>query len=231
MEAVQTFLAPIIPKFKQAFAALDAGNRMAVRLVREQTNIKKESKMKRSELRDIIVEAYVEVLRETPEVPALKTSTQLILGKFPTLKKSLVKLLTHEFDEFIEDVRWVAPKPTTFTVVLKNGQTFNMKWEGKDFDANIEGKNYYLGTVSTYQQAIDALNRILISGPISKGEEPGADQFGGETPGAEPAAGGGGGEFPGAEAPAGGEEAPADFGAEPEAEVGGGPEEEVPTSL
>lgn len=187
--------------------------------------------MKRSELRDIIVEAYVELLRETPETPALKTSTQLILGKFPTLKKSLVKLLTHEFDEFVEDVRWVAPKPTTFTVVLKNGQTFNMKWEGKDFDANIEGKDYYLGTVSSYQQALDSLNRILVSGPISKGEEPGADQFGGEAPGAEPAAGGGGGEFPGAEAPAGGEEAPADFGAEPGAEAGGGPEEEVPTSL
>ena len=179
--------------------------------------------MKRSELRDIIVEAYVELLRETPEVPALKTSTQLILGKFPTLKKSLVKLLTHEFDEFIEDVRWVAPKPTTFTVVLKNGQTFNMKWEGKDFDANIEGKNYYLGTVSTYQQAIDALNRILVNGPISKGEEPGAEQFGGETPGTEPAAGGGG------ETPTGGGETPADFRAEPEA--GGGPEEEVPTAL
>lgn len=188
----------------------------------------KEVKMKRSELRDIIVEAYVEVLKETPEIPALKTSTQLILGKFPTLKKSLVKLLTHEFDEFVEDVKWVAPKPTTFTVVLKNGQTFNMKWEGKDFDANIEGKNYYLGTVSSYQQAVDSLNRILINGPISQGEEPGADQFGGETPGTEPAAGGGGGEFPGAEAPAGGEAAPADFGAEPEA---GGPEEETPTSL
>ena len=187
--------------------------------------------MKKSDLRDIIVEAYVELLRETPEPPALKTSTQLILGKFPTLKKSLVKLLTHEFDEFVEDVRWVAPKPTTFTVVLKNGQTFNMKWQGKDFDANIEGKNYYLGTVSTYQQALDALNRILISGPITQGEEPGADQFGGETPGAEPAGGGGGGEFPGAEtAPEGGEAAGAEFeGGEEEA--GGGPEEETPTAL
>jgi hypothetical protein len=184
--------------------------------------------MKRSQLRDIIVEAYIEVLRETPEVPALKTSTQMILGKFPTLKKSLVKLLTHEFDEFIEDVRWVAPKPTTFTVVLKNGQTFNMKWQGKDFDANIEGKNYYLGTVSTYQQALDSLNRILINGPISQGEEPGAEQFGGDTSGDT---GGGGGEFPGAEAPAGGEEAPADFGAEGGEEAGGGPEEEIPTSL
>ena len=53
--------------------------------------------MKKSELKDIIVEAYVEVLRETPEVPALKTSTQLILGKFPTLKKTLVKLKRQEF--------------------------------------------------------------------------------------------------------------------------------------
>lgn len=190
----------------------------------------KESKMKRSELRDIIVEAYVEVLRETPEVPVLKTSTQEILGKFPTVKKTLIKLMTHEFDEFVEDVKWVAPKPSTFTVVLKNGQTFNLKWEGKDFDANIQGKNYYLGAVPTYQQAVDSLNRILINGPITQGEEPGAEQFGGETPGAEPAAGGGGaGEFPGGETSTGTEESPADFGQE--TPPAGGPEEETPTSL
>lgn len=186
--------------------------------------------MKRSELRDIIVEAYVEALRETPEVPALKTSTQEILGKFPPVKKALTRLMTQEFDEFVEDVKWVAPKPSTFTVVLKNGQTFNLRWMGKDFDANIEGKNYYIGTVSTYQQAIDALSRVLINGPISKGEEPGQEIFGAEEPGA---AGGGGGEFPGAEvgAPeAGAEEAPADFGEETP-EAGGGAEEETPTSL
>jgi hypothetical protein len=185
-----------------------------------------ETKMKRSQLRDIIVEAYVEVLRETPEVPALRTSTQEILGKFPTVKKALVKLMTSEFDEFVEDVKWVAPKPSTFTVVLKNGQTFNLKWMGKDFDANIEGKNYYLGTVSSYQQALDAANRILVNGPISKGEEPGAETFGAETPGA---AVGGGVEAGAPEA--GGEEAPADFGAEGGEEAGAGPEEEVPTSL
>ena len=191
----------------------------------------KESKMKRSQLRDIIVEAYVELLRETPEVPALKTSTQEILGKFPPVKKALTRLFTNEFDEFVEDVKWVAPKPSTFTVVLKNGQTFNLRWMGKDFDANIEGKNYYIGSVSTYQQALDAINRVLINGPISKGEEPGQEVFGAEAPGA---AGGGGGDFPGAEAGApetGGEEAPADFGAEGGEEAGGGPEEETPTSL
>ncbi len=201
-----------------------------------QTNSK--NMIKKSELRDIILEAYVEVLRE--EAPALKTSTQEILGKFPPVKKALITLMTKEFDEFVEDVKWVSPKPSTFTVVLKNGQTFNLKWTGKpknnkldpndpayylQFDANIEGKNYYLATVSSYQQALDAVNRILINGPISQGEQPGDETFGAEAPGA--LAGG-------AEAPAGGEEAPADFGAEAPAggeEGGAGPEEEVPTSL
>ncbi len=193
--------------------------------------------MKRSELRDIILEAYVEVLRE--EAPALKTSTQEILGKFPPVQKTLKTLMTSEFDEFVEDVKWVSPKPSTFQVVLKNGQTFILKWTGKpknnkldpndpayylQFDANIEGKNYHLATVSTYQQGIDALNRILVNGPISQGEEPGAEQFGGEAPPAEPAAGGGG-----AGAPEGGEAAGADFGGEEPA--GGGPEEETPTAL
>lgn len=176
--------------------------------------------MNKQQLRDIILEAYVEVLRETPQPPALKTSTQLILGKFPTLKKTLVKLMTNEFDEFVEDVKWVAPRPTTFTVVLKNGQTFNLKWTGKDFDAKIEGKDYYLGTVATYQQGVDALNRILVNGPISQGEEPGGDQFAPEAPTEEP----------GAPSPAGGETTP-DFGEETPTEPQGGPEEEVPTSL
>ena len=76
--------------------------------------------MKKSDLKNLIIEAYVEVLREA-EVPALRTSTQEILGKFPTVKKTLTSLLTNEYDEFIVDVKWVAPKPSTFQVVLKNG--------------------------------------------------------------------------------------------------------------
>lgn len=176
--------------------------------------------MKKSELRNIILEAYVEVLREA-ETPALKTSTQEILGKFPTLKKQIVQLLTQEYDEFVEDVKWTVPKPSTFKVVLKNGQSLDLKWTGKGFDATIEGKQYFLNNVTEYQQALDALGRIMQDGPISQGEEPGGEDFA-----AEPAAGGGGGEFPGAEA--GAEEVPA---AEPGAEEFGGPEEETPEAL
>jgi hypothetical protein len=92
---------------------------------------------------------------------------------------------------------------------------------GKDFNANIQGKDYYLGSTSTFQQGIDALNRILVNGPIAKEEEPGQESFGAEpTP-----------------EPVGGSEAPADFGAEapageaPTEEPAGGPEEETPAAL
>ena len=173
--------------------------------------------MKKSELRNIILEAYVEVLREA-EVPALKTATQEILGKFPTVKKTLVKLLTQEFDEFVEEVKWTVPKPSTFKVVLKNGQAFDLKWTGKGFEATVEGKRYFLNNVSDYQQALDSLNRILKDGPITQGEEPGGEDFA-----TEPLTGsGGGGNFPGGEA-GGAEEAPAEPGAD---EFGGEAEEE-----
>lgn len=181
----------------------------------------KNESISKSRLEEIILEAYVEVLREA-EAPALRTATQEILGKFPTLKKQIVQLLTNEYDEFIEDVKWTVPKPSTFKVVLKNGQTFDLKWTGKGFDATIEGKGYFLKNVAEYQQALDALGRIMQDGPITQGEEPGGEDFA-----AEPAAGGGGGgDFPGGEA--GGEETPVE---EPGAEEFGGPEEETPEAL
>lgn len=182
----------------------------------------KNESISKAKLKEIILEAYVEVLREAEE-PALKTSTQEILGKFPTLKKQIVQLLTQEYDEFLEDVKWTVPKPSTFKVVLKNGQSFDLKWTGKGFDATIEGMQYFLNNVSEYQQALDALGRIMQDGPITQGEEPGGEDFGA----AEPApAGGGGGEFPGGEAGAG--ETPAE---EPGAEEFGAAEEETPEAL
>jgi len=182
-------------------------------------------KITKEELRELMLEAYIEVLQEE-EGTVLKTSTQEILGKFPTVKKTLTSLLTNEYDEFIEDVKWVAPKPSTFQVVLKNGQAFYLKWTGKDFDAQIEGKNYFLGGTSAYQQALDKLNDILKNGPITTGEEPGGEEFGADTA----AGGGGGGDFPGGEA--GGEPAP-EFGAEetPAGEEEVGTEPETPEAL
>jgi hypothetical protein len=174
-------------------------------------------KITKEELRELMLEAYIEVLREE-EGAVLETSTDEILGKFPTVKKAITSLFTKEYPEFVTDVRWVAPKPSTFAVDLKNGQSFNLKWMGKGFEAQIEGKKYYLDTLQDYQQALDKINDILKNGPITQGEEPGGEEFGADT--AAPA-GGGGGDFPGGEAGAefGGEETPAgeeEAGTEPE---------------
>ena len=183
-------------------------------------------KINKEEVQALMLEAYIEVLREE-EGAVLETSTDEILGKFPTVKKAITSLFTKEYPEFVTDVRWVAPKPSTFAVDLKNGQSFNLKWMGKGFEAQIEGKKYYLDTLQDYQQALDKINDILKNGPISQGEEPGGEEFGADT--AAPA-GGGGGDFPGGEA--GGEPA-AEFGAEeaPAGEEEAGVEPETPEAL
>lgn len=184
-------------------------------------------KMTKEEVQQLMLEAYVEVLQEQ-EGAVLETSTQEILGKFPTVKKTIVSLFTQEYPEFVKTVRWVAPKPSTFAIDLANGQSFNLKWMGKGFEAQVEGKKYYLNDLSDYQQALDKINDILKTGPITQGEEPGGEDFAGAP---EPAPGGGGGEFPGGEA--GGEEPAADFEGGEEAPAGeeGGAEPETPEAL
>jgi hypothetical protein len=163
--------------------------------------------MKVKDLRKLIEEAYVQVLREvdepTPEDPigdekaseetVLEDATDTMLEKFPTLKLTLVKLMTKDFTQFVDTVDWVSPKPTTFRVNLVNGQDFTLKWLGKNFQAQILGKKYMLGNISDFQQALDKLARLYQEAPL-KGA-------GGEGEAGEEAdfGGGGGGDFPGEE--------------------------------
>ena len=170
--------------------------------------------MKVKELKKLIEEAYIQVLREaeepTPEDPigdekaseetVLEDATDTMLEKFPTLKATLVKLMTEDFKEFVDTVDWVSPKPTTFRVNLVNGQDFTLKWTGKNFQAQILGKRYMLGNISDFQQALDKLARLYQEAPLK-----GAGEEGGEGAEADFGGGGDGGEFPGEEG--GGEEA------------------------
>lgn len=193
--------------------------------------------MKVKDLKNIIEQAYIQVLREAeepkPEDPigdekaseetVLEDATDTMLEKFPTLKKTLVKLMTKDFSEFVDTVDWVSPKPTTFRINLTNGQDFTLKWTGKNFQAQILGKKYFLGQIHDFQQALDKLARLYQEAPLKgAGEEEGME--GGE---ADFGGGGGGGDFPGEEG--GGEEAAF---TEPGTEGGGeaGGEEPVDTT-
>ena len=101
-------------------------------------------------------------------------------AKFPQLKKVIVDLLTHEFDNFIASIDWVAPKPTTFRINLKNDFNFYLIYTRNSWIAQIEGKKYYLLNLPEEERAITAVARILRYGApesanSSEGGEAGED--------------------------------------------------------
>ena len=83
------------------------------------------------------------------------------LTKFPELKKVIVDLLTHEFDNFIASIDWVAPRPTTFRINLKNDFNFYLIYTKRSWIAQVEGKKYYLLNLPEEERAIDAIARVL----------------------------------------------------------------------
>ena len=165
----------------------------------DETSCNRKRKMNESiskkRLKSLIESAYIEVLREE-EGAVLATGTQELLQKFPTLERAIVNFLTEDHEQFIEAIDWIAPKPTTFKVRLKNGQSFILKWLGKGFEAQIQGKRYYINKVSEFQQALDKLNELLKHAPVQSAEEPAADAT---SDGGDFGSGGDGGDFPGEE--------------------------------
>jgi len=115
-----------------------------------------------------------------------KTETAAIeydeLTKFPELKAILVDLLTSDFDNFLASIDWVAPRPTTFRINLKNDQNFYLIYNKRSWIAQVEGKKYYLLNLPEEQHAAEAIARILRYGVQSTEEEDegGDDDLGGD---------------------------------------------------
>ena len=83
------------------------------------------------------------------------------LTKFPELKSVITDLLSHEFDNFLSSIDWVAPKPSTFRINLKNDQDFYLIYSRRSWIAQIEGKKYYLLNLPEEERATEAIARIL----------------------------------------------------------------------
>jgi hypothetical protein len=83
------------------------------------------------------------------------------LTKFPELKEILIDLLTNEFDKFLSSIDWVAPRPTTFRINLKNNQEFYLMFGKRSWIAQVEGKKYYLLNLPEEERAAEAISRIL----------------------------------------------------------------------
>ena len=102
------------------------------------------------------------------------------LTKFPELKAIIVDLLTHDFDPFVASIDWVAPKPTTFRINLRNGESFYLIFSRRSWIAQVEGKKYYLLNLPEQERAIQAIARILRYGAKTE-EGGGADVDGAEN--------------------------------------------------
>ena len=107
------------------------------------------------------------------------------LTKFPELKAVLVDLLTQQYDNFVASIDWVAPRPSTFRINLKNDQLFYLTYGKRSWIAQIEGKRYYLLNLPEEQHAAEAIARILRYGIKDEEGEEGGD-MGAETPIEEP---------------------------------------------
>ena len=98
------------------------------------------------------------------------------LTKFPELKA---------VDNFVASIDWVAPRPSTFRINLKNEQLFYLIYGKRSWIAQVEGKKYYLLNLPEEQHASGAIARILRYGIKDEEGEEGGD-MGAETPIEEP---------------------------------------------
>lgn len=125
---------------------------------------------------------------------------EYILQKYPSLDATLADLMTENYRDYITGVYVIAPKPTTFRILLHNGQEFYLIYGPKAYTAKISGKKYYLLNLNEEQFAINAIVSLLELGMPPGAEGPGeqidneADLKGEEasaeeTPTEEPAGG------------------------------------------
>jgi len=134
----------------------------------------------KNRIRGLVKQVY-SVNQVTPEEAAQYDE----LTKFPELKKVIVDLLTNEYDNFLDSIDWVSPRPTTFRINLKNGQEIYLIYGKRSWITQVEGKKYYLLNLPEEERAAQAIARILRYGTKEEETETGgaaATPPGGETP-------------------------------------------------
>jgi len=125
------------------------------------------------------------------EVEAMEPNVQsfdedpinFLLTKYPTLKKTLEMLMTPAFKDYVTGIYITAPKPTTFKIVLHNGQYFLLTFLGKAYEATVAGKRFYLQTIGERERATNAVARLLqLGNPIETEGAEGGEKVAGEEP-------------------------------------------------
>lgn len=142
----------------------------------------------KDKIKDLVKKVYSNTVKSTevdldsPSVVSLDNERFPVLAKFPTLKETIIKLLTDQYDLFLKDIEWVAPRPTTFRIILGNDQTFYLIYTDRSWIAKVEGKKYYLLNLPEEERAALAISNILRYGAKLEPEPTGAGIENLETP-------------------------------------------------
>ena len=131
------------------------------------------------------VEAQEDTFGVSPEDVNFEEELFPVLAKFPKLKEVIMDLLTDQYGDFISDIWWVAPRPTTFKIILANEQYFYLIYTERSWIAQVEGKKFYLASLNEEERAAESIARILrYGGGAEPDKEAPTDEVptGGETP-------------------------------------------------
>jgi hypothetical protein len=147
--------------------------------------------MNKHQLRSIIKKTIVGKLQRQG---INKYKEYKVLNHVPDLISILTDLMSPQFNLFVRDIEWVAPKPPTFRVILENDQFFYLYDLGRSWVAEVEGKKYYLLNLGEEERALSSIARILRYGKAVNADM-GAEfeAGGGNTGGGGGSTGGGGG--------------------------------------
>jgi len=130
--------------------------------------------MTKAELKDKIQRLAKDVYKDNAKIDDAALAYDE-LTKFPELKTIIVDLLTIQFDDFLESIDWVSPRPTTFRINLLNGQSFILIYTDRSWIAQVEGKKYYLLNLDEEERAAQAISRILSYGSMESSDEESED--------------------------------------------------------
>ena len=119
-----------------------------------------------SKIKTLAKKVYAEKSNPDKDPSEIEVSKFPVLDQFPPLKEIMDDLFDFQYEPFVEDIQWVAPRPTTFRVKLVNGADFYLIYQGKDegkslFIAQVAGKKYFLESLPEEQQASEAIARLL----------------------------------------------------------------------
>ena len=126
----------------------------------------------------------------TEDAPDQVSDLDKVLEKSPKVVYTLMKLLSSqssvndkadkEIREIVSDIKIITYRPTTFRIVLKNANYFDLVYDPTPseisneksyspsdfFRVVISGKRFDLGNNSSFEQALDYIGQIMKHNPI-----------------------------------------------------------------